>query len=95
MRDTWPLAVEVLARGGTHAEAGRAAGVRRETVTGWLKDRAEVADAVVEARATFLEETTGTLISATTRAAQILIGIADDPSVPAQFRAAAAGKVLE
>ena len=72
MKQTWPRAAQVLASGGTTADAAKAADVTTRTVRKWRADEPPFADAVDDARARMLAETAGLLAATTTAAARRL-----------------------
>lgn len=66
-------AVEVIAAGGTHAEAAQAAGVARETVTRWLSSHPGTRAALARLRCVIAEASTDQMLQARGRALEVLI----------------------
>lgn len=56
MKETWPLAAEVLAAGGSSADAAKAAKVAPRTIRRWRADEVAFSDAVDDARSLMLAD---------------------------------------
>ena len=78
MKESWPKAAEVLAAGGSAAEAARAAKVAPRTIRRWRADEVIFVDAIDASRTRMLGEAAGLLAAATTAAARRLAEIAED-----------------
>jgi len=72
MKESWPAAAEVLARGGSASDAAKAARVDPRTIRRWKADEPRFTDSVDDARSLMLAEAAGLLASHTTAAARRL-----------------------
>ena len=87
-------AVGALASGMTHQRAAETAGVRRETVTRWMRTE-PMREAVADLRRGAISEAGTRLAVAMSSAAEVLIDLAVDLDAPPHVRLGAAGKVLD
>ncbi len=87
MKETWPAAVEVLAKGGSTAVAASAAGVDERTVRRWKADEVRFADAIEDVRSMMIAEAAGLLAAescaAVVRLGRIIEGGRDDHALSA------------
>jgi len=88
MKESWPMAVEVLAAGGTSTEAAKAAQVTVRTIRRWRIDEPRFADAIDDGRSVMLAEAAGILAFHTTAAAAKLGQIIETGAEHHQLRAA-------
>lgn len=95
MKETWPKAAQILAAGGTAAEAAKAAQVTERTIRNWRADEPQFADAVDDYRGQMLAEASGVLAAHTAAAAQRLADIATDGEIPLRHQLRAALGVLD
>ncbi len=77
MKETWPAAAEVLARGGTATAAADAAGVDPRTVRRWRADEPQFEDFIEDARALMMAETASLLAHQSAAAARKLAEIVE------------------
>jgi hypothetical protein len=88
-------AFEVLAAGGTVAEAAARAGVHRNTVARWTREGAPLAAALAELRRERLAAARARLVAAAGGAVEVLAELAADPCAPPAVRVRAACALLD